>query len=138
MEGVTCRAPTGKIVLMTLIESFRIALAGLQANRLRAVLTMLGIIIGVGAVIALVSFGQGVEHYVKQSFQSLGSNLLFVYTNVPSGGNPAEVKPMTNADADAIADPLYVPSVQRVASEYDVEAVVVAGRNATGIQISGV
>ncbi len=50
----------------------------LAANKLRSMLTMLGIIIGVGAVIALMSIGRGVEKYVTDQFASLGSNLLFV------------------------------------------------------------
>ncbi len=123
---------------MTILESIRIALSGLAANRLRALLTMLGIIIGVGAVIALVSFGQGVERYVKQRFESIGSNMLFVFTSTPQGNNPADVKPMTMADAESIANPLYVPSVARAAPEYDVFGLVVAGRNDTGLAISGV
>ena len=97
---------------------------------------MLGIVIGVGAVIALVSFGQGVEKYVKERFQSLGSNLLFAFSSVPQGGNPADAKPMTMADAEAIANPLYAPSVVRAASEYAVFAIVVTGRNDTAISIS--
>jgi putative ABC transport system permease protein len=47
---------------MGILESFRLAISGLMANRLRSLLTMLGIIIGVGAVIGLVSFGQGFEN----------------------------------------------------------------------------
>src|SRR5437762_3818200 len=109
---------------MSFLESFRIAIDSLLANRLRALLTMLGIIIGVGAVIALVSFGQGVEGYVKKSFQSLGSNLLFAFTQIPPGGNPADVVPMTLSDAEAIGNPLYVPSIARIAPEYALFALV--------------
>src|SRR5260370_41316487 len=109
---------------MSLTETFRIALTRLVANRLRTILTMLGIIIGVGAVITLVSFGQGVERYVKQSFLSIGSNVLFVFTSVPTGSNPADIKPMTPADADAIANPLYAPSGVRAPTEYDLCAVI--------------
>jgi putative ABC transport system permease protein len=123
---------------MTLFESIRIAFDGLFANRLRAILTMLGIIIGVGAVIALVSFGQGVEKYVTETFESIGSNLIYVFTQTPVGGNPAEVKPMTVSDADAIGNPLYAPSVQRISTEYSVFAQVIAGRKETALSISGV
>ncbi|HEY0268363.1 MAG TPA: ABC transporter permease, partial [Methyloradius sp.] len=59
-------------------ESISIALAGLKANKLRAMLTMLGIIIGVGAVIAMVSIGMGVKDKVATSIAGLGSNLLVV------------------------------------------------------------
>ncbi len=123
---------------MAIFESIRIALSGLASNRLRAVLTMLGIVIGVGAVIALVSFGQGVERFVKARFQSLGSNLLFAFPSIPQGGNAADAKPLTMDDAEAVANPLYAPSVVRAAPEYAVFAVVVAGRNDTALSISGV
>lgn len=123
---------------MTIFESIRVALNGLASNRLRALLTMLGIIIGVGAVIALVSFGQGVERYVKSRFESIGSNLLFVFSSAPQTNNPGGVKPMTLADAEAIANPLNTPSIARAASEYDVFSIVVAGHNDTALPISGV
>lgn len=60
------------------VESVIIALEGLKANKLRAILTMLGIIIGVGAVITMISLGLGVQEQVRQSISSLGSNLLIV------------------------------------------------------------
>lgn len=59
-------------------ESVTIALEGLKANKLRSILTMLGIIIGVGAVIAMVSLGMGVQEKVRSSIAGLGSNLLIV------------------------------------------------------------
>ena len=63
---------------MNLFENIRLALKGLTANKLRAFLTMLGIIIGVAAVITLLSVGKGVESFVVEEFESLGNNLLFV------------------------------------------------------------
>ena len=59
-------------------ESVAIALEGLKANKMRSILTMLGIIIGVGAVIAMVSLGMGVQEKVRSSIAGLGSNLLIV------------------------------------------------------------
>ncbi|MDF2633221.1 MAG: MacB-like periplasmic core domain containing protein [Pelosinus sp.] len=69
-------------------ESVLIAFEGLKANKLRAVLTMLGIIIGVGAVVAMVSLGLGVQQKVQNSIAGLGSNLLIVTpgSNSPTGG----------------------------------------------------
>ncbi|MEN6413959.1 MAG: ABC transporter permease [Veillonellales bacterium] len=69
-------------------ESILIAFEGLKANKLRSFLTMLGIIIGVGAVIAMVSLGLGVQQKVQSSIAGLGSNLLIVMpgSNSPSGG----------------------------------------------------
>ena len=59
---------------MLFSESIRIAITALLANKLRSILTMLGIIIGVGAVIAMVSIGMGVRQQVQNSIASLGSN----------------------------------------------------------------
>ena len=59
-------------------DSLTMALRALSGNKLRSVLTMLGIVIGVAAVIALVSFGTRVQDYVSASVQSLGSNLLYI------------------------------------------------------------
>src|SRR5207302_9731948 len=59
-------------------SSIRVALRALGANKLRTTLTMLGIIIGVAAVIALMSIGRGAQAQVTQQIQSLGTNLLFV------------------------------------------------------------
>ncbi len=74
-------------------ESVLIAFDGLKANKLRSILTMLGIIIGVGAVIAMLSVGKGVQQRVESSIASLGSNLLIVlpgcqlvFRRRPAGG----------------------------------------------------
>jgi putative ABC transport system permease protein len=123
---------------MDIFESIRLALTGLVANRLRALLTMLGIIIGVGAVIALVSFGQGVERYVKRQFESIGSNLMFVFTQAPPGGDPFKVKDVTLDDLNAIGNPINAPSVLRASAEYAVFAAVSAGKNETALGVSGV
>ncbi len=69
---------------MLFTESIRIALTALFANKLRSILTMLGIIIGVGAVIAMVSVGMGVRRNVQSSIASLGSNMLIIS---PSSGS---------------------------------------------------
>ena len=63
---------------MNFIEYARVALESLKANRLRSVLTMLGVIIGVAAVILLVSLGEGTKNYVEEQFAGLGSNILIV------------------------------------------------------------
>ena len=72
---------------MNLLESFRIAIRALNANKVRSALTMLGVIIGVAAVILLVSIGTGVQKQVTGSIEGLGSNLLFVFPgNFSQGG----------------------------------------------------
>lgn len=88
-------------------ESFLMAWASIIANRMRSILTMLGIIIGVAAVIALVSIGNGVTKQVTDSISSLGSNLLIVMPGAPRtpGVRPsaASQKSLKVADYEAIA-----------------------------------
>jgi len=68
------------------LESFRIALKALGANKVRSALTMLGVIIGVSAVILLVAIGSGVQQEITGTIEGLGSNLLFVFPGNFSGG----------------------------------------------------
>src|SRR5512136_1340202 len=108
---------------MQIWESVRIALRALAVNKMRAILTMLGIIIGVGAVIALLSVGHGFEHYITQQFESLGTNLLFVFPgNMEQNSGPGvrtqRFQQLTMGDAKALADPFLVPDVAAVAPEY--------------------
>ncbi len=102
---------------MYLLESLRIALRGLSANKLRSALTMLGIIIGVAAVITLLSVGQGVQTLVTSSLESIGTNLLFVFPgNIQSMGAGARFTTaayLTMRDADAIRS--EVPNITAVA-----------------------
>ena len=88
-------------------ESFLMAWASLIANKMRSILTMLGIIIGVAAVIALVSSGNGVKQDIQNSISSLGSNLLMVMPGAPRtpGVRPTagSMKSLKVADYEAIA-----------------------------------
>jgi putative ABC transport system permease protein len=123
---------------MTLTESLRIALRALLSNKLRAILTMLGIIIGVGAVITLMSVGKGVEQLVQESFQSVGSNLLFVFPGSIEGTSSTRRPEITMGDYQAIADPFLVPDTVGVAPELSSRADVIAGRQDIRTDISGV
>ena len=108
-------------------ESILIALEGLKSNKLRSMLTMLGIIIGVGAVIAMVSIGMGVQQKVQSSIASLGSNLLIVMPG--SNAPPGTVRlaagsniTLTNQDAKAISREIAGVSyvLPGVSSQYQV------------------
>ena len=86
---------------MNALQTFRIALRALLRNKLRSFLTTLGIVIGVGAVIAMVAIGEGAKANVAQSFTAMGTNLLIVLPGtttrtsgqapypVPDGGGPS-------------------------------------------------
>ncbi|HXQ25883.1 MAG TPA: ABC transporter permease [Candidatus Acidoferrales bacterium] len=97
-------------------EVIRVALRALARNKLRTVLTMLGIIIGVGAVICTVAIGQGASEQVQQQIQSLGTNVIMVFTgSVNTGGvhmGSGANKTLTADDAQAILQ--HVPSVVAV------------------------
>ena len=128
---------------MDLIESVRLAIRGLAVNKLRSALTMLGIVIGVGAVIALLSVGQGVDRYIREQFLSIGTNLLFVIPGTLEEGGPPSARSgqsaaLTLGDARAIADPLRVPDVVQVAAELTRFTVVSAGKREATVQVRGV
>ena len=88
-------------------ESFLMAWASLIANKMRSILTMLGIIIGVAAVIALVSIGNGVKQDIQNSISSLGSNLLMVMPGAPRTPgvrpSPGSMKSLKVSDYQAIS-----------------------------------
>jgi putative ABC transport system permease protein len=99
---------------MNLTTSFMAALESLTANKLRSALTILGIVIGVGAVIAMLAIGRGAEQSITGSIEDIGTNLLFVIR----GGEDDEVrnaKPLTMDDAEAMTDSFQAPSVIGVA-----------------------
>lgn len=99
---------------MNLWQAFLEALESLTANKLRSGLTILGIVIGVAAVIAMLAVGAGAENSITGQIQGVGTNLLFVI----QGGSDdiRNPEPLTLGDAEAIADPLSAPSVIDVAS----------------------
>ncbi len=103
---------------MKFIDSLVVAVKSLFANKLRSGLTMLGVIIGVGSVITLMSVGRGAEASITSVFEQIGTNLLYVQPRNPdspgmAGLSPAFTTPtLTMADAEAIAD---IPSVTGIA-----------------------
>lgn len=102
-------------------ENFRIAYASLLANKLRAALTMLGIMIGVAAVITLLAIGDGVTRFVADQFLGLGSNLVFVVPEQdeefagPPGSDPLTESSLTLRDAELLSDPAVLPGAVGVA-----------------------
>src|SRR5262245_37375207 len=106
---------------MDLTETLRTALESLSANKLRTSLTMLGIVIGVGAVIALMSIGSGAQAAIAANIQSLGANLITVSPGSVNQGGVAlgagSAPTLTLTDATAIADPSQAPDVAAVSPE---------------------
>ncbi len=105
---------------MNFNENIRIALRALNANKLRAALTMLGIMIGVAAVITLLAIGDGVTRFVADQFVGLGTNLVFVLPNIEEEGQQfgppgAGGSSLTLKDAEQLSDPLLLPNVSAIA-----------------------
>ncbi len=121
------------------------ALTSLTANKLRASLTLLGIVIGVTAVIVLVSMGRGVQTSITSQFEGLGANLLTVTPGSTEGdgfgaffGGGGDESTLTLEDAYALRDSPYAPSIIGVAPEISSSAQMVYGRNEDWTQIAGV
>jgi len=101
---------------VNIFEALRVAAAGLLANRLRSSLTMLGILIGVAAVILLVAVGNGASVQINNQIQALGANVIFVYpSNAKSTGGVSQgfgtSQTLTMADVDAINSKQQDPDV---------------------------
>ncbi len=114
---------------MNALELLRLALSRLRTSRLRAALTMLGVVIGVASVVALVGVGQGTTANITTRLASLGTNLL---TISPSGRSSTNA--LTLEDAAAIA---RVPGVAAVAPEVQTSASIVVGRTSTTSSVVG-
>ena len=127
---------------MSLLSTLMTALSSLGANKLRAGLTLLGIVIGVAAVIALMAIGRGAQQAVTSRIESLGTNLLFVRPGAASQGGifggQGSASTLTLEDAYSLLDPELAPSVKAVAPELRTSAQLVAGRENTFTQVIGV
>jgi putative ABC transport system permease protein len=125
---------------MSLFDSIKVALEALVANKLRACLTMLGIIIGVGAVIALMAVGQGSQKAVQDKIAGLGSNLLFIEPGQSSnnllGGGLGSAQTLTQDDANVL--PETIPGVVAAVSEVRTPTRISASGTNTFARITGV
>ena len=114
---------------MSILELLRLALSRLRTSRLRAALTMLGVIIGVASVVALVGVGQGTTSNITSRLAGLGTNLLTI-----SPSNAATTNKLSIDDATAIA---ALPSIGGVAPEISTNLTVTAGRTSTTTSVVG-
>ena len=119
-------------------ETVGMAMATLRANRLRSLLTMLGIVIGNASVITLVGVGRGAQNLAEGQLNTLGANVLFV---VPGNNDSRRQgidfpKTLVLEDAEAIAE--QVPSVKRVVPQITLSAVLQAGSKSATATVSGI
>ncbi len=121
---------------MLLLSSIRIALRALAINKVRTLLTMLGITIGVFAVVLLISAGRGVERYVVELFTAAGTNVLIVLPGQlaegGSGGN------LTVTDARLINDPFLVDNVEDVVAETVTNVYATRGSKSLRVDLMGI
>jgi putative ABC transport system permease protein len=123
---------------LPLRETVGMALNTLRANRLRSLLTMLGIVIGNASVITLVGVGRGAQNLAEGQLNTLGANVLFV---VPGNNDSRRQgidfpKTLVLEDAEAIAE--QVPSVKRVVPQITLSAVLQAGSKSSSSSVSGI
>jgi putative ABC transport system permease protein len=115
---------------MGLLETFRTALESLTANRMRAALTMLGVIIGTMAVVLLLALGEGITTYFNDQFATFGSNQITV-----SADNSVSGARLTNSDVKALRDTLS--GAKRIVPQVSGNLNVVVGTNGKGFSVVG-
>ena len=121
---------------MKIGKTFLDALQSLTANKVRSGLTILGIVIGVAAVIAMLAIGDGAQNSILGEIEGIGTNLIFIMPD--SSEEVRNPQPLTVADAEAIAEPGMAPAVARVASAVSGMAEVTYSRESTSTTLYGV
>ena len=123
---------------MSLLMTLRIALKALNRNKMRTILTMLGMIIGVGAVIAMVALGRGAQSTIEEQVKSAGTNVVNVNAGNFTMGGVRQGQGMSSTlvagDAEAIKE---LPGVQYVAAGVRSRAQVIAGNQNWSTQVQG-
>jgi putative ABC transport system permease protein len=120
-------------------DSLRVALKGLLANRMRSLLTMLGILIGTAAVILLVAVGTGISNLVQHQIETLGSNAVYVWPEQNQGGNDkggtsSRQAKLTKADLRALSDKSRAPDILNVSPVLQVRATAVSDGTTYALQ----
>jgi putative ABC transport system permease protein len=126
---------------MSILALLRTAWFSIGSNKLRTGLTLLGIVIGVAAVISLMAIGRGSQNSITDRIESLGSDLLFVRPTSTGGatfGGGGDRDDLTIDDAIALVDPIFAPSVAAVAPEISTNGQIVAADANTFASILGV
>ncbi|VAW33226.1 hypothetical protein MNBD_CHLOROFLEXI01-1512, partial [hydrothermal vent metagenome] len=120
---------------MNLSESFLTALDSILANKMRAVLTMLGVIIGVASVIALLALGNGFTSDITSQIADIGTNLLTISTDRDNSGG---YDTLSLEDVEALSNPFNAPDISDVAASVSGVQTVVAGGESMNTAVSGI
>ena len=126
---------------MSFLQVLGEALESLSGNKLRSSLTILGIVIGVAAVIAMLAVGQGAQDSITNSINGIGTNILFVFSGargVRGGPDVKNVRPLTMDDVQALLDPIAAPSVKAVAPIIQGNSAIAAQGQTTNTEVIGV
>ncbi len=123
---------------MNASQVFLEALESLNSNKLRSGLTVLGIVIGVAAVIAMLAVGNGAQASITGSINQVGTNLLFVFRGARDNSTVRNPRPLTIYDANALMDPYAAPHVQAVAPIVQGNGIVDFGGQSKSTTIVGV
>lgn len=124
---------------MSLLEAFRVAWSAINTHKLRALLTMLGIIIGVGAVVGMLAIGNGYSAYIDAEFNKLGVGIFYINPEVDSDDPEETLRPRLSADdAAAILAPGAAPAVETVVVDLTRSGTVSAGGERFLFGIKGV
>ncbi len=121
---------------MNVWESIRTAWKSIFSNKLRSSLTMLGIIIGVSAVVLLVALGTGFQNSMQQTFEDLGASALYVYSSTDKAVKT--VRPLTIEDAQALGNKTLAPAIAVASPTLDAGVSASYGNNNLTLQATGV
>ena len=123
-------------------EIFEESITVLKTNKMRTGLSVLGIIIGIGSVIALMTLGQASQQSVKERIQSLGSNLLTISPGASESGflrgGPDEAKTLTYEDALDIENSERITTIENVAASYSTRSQISSGENNMNVSVIGI
>ncbi len=120
-----------------LLETIRLALRSVRRNALRSILTLLGIVIGVAAVIAMLTIGAGTTAKVKADIAKLGSNLLVVRPGAPAGPGQQQINSRSFSDKDLAALVREIPDAKAISAGAQKSVKVVYGTESLTAQITG-
>jgi putative ABC transport system permease protein len=124
---------------MSILEAFRVAWQAMLTHKLRSLLTMLGIIIGVGAVVGMLAIGDGYQLFIQREFNKIGVGVFYVNPQVDSRNSDETLRPQLRADdVAAIMRPGAAPAVEYVALELNFSAAVSAGGERYRFGVKGV
>lgn len=121
---------------MSIWESIKTAWQSIFANKMRSSLTMLGIVIGVCAVVLLVALGQGFQNSMTETFNNMGASALYVSQS--TSRTVTVMRPLTVDDAEALKDKMLAPSISVVSPTRQTRTTIQYGNNDASVSVTGV